>query len=66
MECPITLCELEDPVTAADGVTYERRAIAEWMARGNLTSPMTGAPLAHKEVVANRALACVMKVLAVD
>ena len=34
-----------DPVSAADGHTYERVAIEEWLATGSRTSPSTGQPL---------------------
>ena len=34
-----------DPVTAADGHTYERVAIEEWFATGSRTSPTTNEPL---------------------
>ena len=36
---------MEDPIMAADGFTYERGAIADWLARGNASSPMTGAAM---------------------
>ena len=39
----------------ADGFTYEREAITQWLA-GHSTSPMTGEPLDSKVLVANRAL----------
>ena len=39
--CPITLELLEDPVIAADGHTYTRRAIEDWLKENN-TSPKTG------------------------
>lgn len=41
-----------DPVVAADGHTYERRAISRWL-RSNDTSPLTGGILLHKELVPN-------------
>jgi hypothetical protein len=37
--CPITLERMSDPVVAADGHTYERSAIEEWIASGHTTSP---------------------------
>ena len=40
--CPITLDIMEDPVVLADGFTYERTAIEDWM-DVNTNSPMTGA-----------------------
>ena len=36
-----------DPVVAADGETYERKAIAEWLRR-NQTSPTLGTPAEHE------------------
>jgi hypothetical protein len=44
--CPITLEVMRDPVCAADGHSYERAAIQEWLI-GHRSSPKTGAPLAH-------------------
>jgi hypothetical protein len=35
---------MEDPVVAADGHTYERRAIEGWFEK-HLTSPITNLPL---------------------
>ncbi|KAI7842497.1 hypothetical protein COHA_003851 [Chlorella ohadii] len=47
--CPITLEPFEDPVVAADGRIYERRAIEDWLYReGNNNSPLTNQPLPHK------------------
>lgn len=43
--CSITLERLEDPVVAADGYTYERRAIQEWFDLGRTRSPRTNEPL---------------------
>ena len=43
-------------VSTSDGFSYEREAIAEWIANGNKTSPLTGSPLAHAELVPNHAL----------
>ncbi|XVE54241.1 hypothetical protein DITRI_Ditri03aG0064600 [Diplodiscus trichospermus] len=39
--CPITSHIFDDPVTLETGQTYERRAIQEWLARGNSTCPIT-------------------------
>lgn len=44
-----------DPVLAADGCSYEREAVREWL-KGHSTSPVTGAPLEHQNLVPNRAL----------
>ena len=53
--CPITGFPMVDPVVAADGHTYERSAIARWLATSN-KSPMTGSILPHKELVTNYGL----------
>ena len=41
-----------DPVIAADGHTYERTAITEWLKRQH-TSPVTQVPLPHPRLVPN-------------
>ena len=41
LQCPITQEIMNDPVIAADGQTYERRALERWL-RQNNSSPMTG------------------------
>ncbi|KAA8537516.1 hypothetical protein F0562_027124 [Nyssa sinensis] len=43
--CPITSQIFCDPVTLETGQTYERKAIHEWMKRGNTTCPITRQPL---------------------
>lgn len=43
--CPITGQIFCDPVTLETGQTYERRAIQEWLKRGNTTCPITRQPL---------------------
>jgi len=47
--CPISQELMEDPVTTADGHTYERREIFRWLCLHN-TSPLTGAPLPNKSL----------------
>lgn len=42
--CPITQCLMCDPVRAADGNTYERSAIENWL-RVRRTSPLTNLPI---------------------
>ena len=54
--CPCTFELFVDPVVTADGQTYERRLIQDWIDRGNITSPITGLALAHTELVENIAL----------
>jgi len=39
--CPITGQLFKDPVTLETGQTFERRAIEEWLKRGNTTCPIT-------------------------
>ena len=46
---------MRDPVSAADGLTYERVAIRRWLAEHD-RSLMTGHKLSHKELVPNRVL----------
>ena len=47
--CPITQEFMVDPVTCADGHTYERTAILEWLENHD-TSPKTGLELTTKQV----------------
>ena len=51
--CPITLQLFENPVIAADGQTYERDAIVQWIARVG-TSPITREPLDSNTLRPNR------------
>lgn len=53
--CPVTQELLQDPVICADGFTYERSAIVQWLS-SNRTSPMTGAVLPHTHVIPNVSL----------
>ncbi|KAL8209350.1 hypothetical protein R6Q57_006082 [Mikania cordata] len=39
--CPITTHLFSDPVTLETGQTYERKAIQQWLERGNSTCPIT-------------------------
>lgn len=50
--CPITYQRITDPVVAADGQTYEREAITQWMQQSD-RSPFTNEPFAHKHLVSN-------------
>jgi hypothetical protein len=54
--CPITLEIMTSPVVAADGRTYERSAIEDWLSTGKQTSPLTNLPLEHTELRPNEAL----------
>ena len=53
--CPITQAIMSDPVMAADGFTYERAAITDWLEHKD-TSPITGAALANTTLTPNRAV----------
>lgn len=43
---------MQDPVIAADGHTYEKAAMQEWLT-GHNNSPVTGAKLAHQRLTPN-------------
>ena len=52
---------MRDPVVTADGQTYEREAIQDWLQQQQSrglppTSPITGEPLEHTSLVPNVAL----------
>ena len=50
-------CEvMTDPVFAADGFTYERDNIQEWISRGNITSPITQVKLPAFTLTPNHSL----------
>eukprot|EP00192_Tetraselmis_astigmatica_P007379 CAMPEP_0117678882 /NCGR_PEP_ID=MMETSP0804-20121206/17530_1 /TAXON_ID=1074897 /ORGANISM="Tetraselmis astigmatica, Strain CCMP880" /LENGTH=775 /DNA_ID=CAMNT_0005488291 /DNA_START=56 /DNA_END=2383 /DNA_ORIENTATION=- len=53
--CPITQQTMRDPVVAADGYTYERCAIDEWIRRKG-KSPMTNLPLESTGLIPNLVL----------
>jgi len=53
--CPISFDLMRDPVVAADGASYEKQCIEEWL-QDNDTSPLTNLPLAHKDLRPNHAL----------
>jgi len=53
--CPLSKQLMTDPVLAADGVTYHRPAIAEWMVSQTL-SPVLQTPLPHGGLVPNHAV----------
>ncbi|KAL9228915.1 hypothetical protein vseg_004445 [Gypsophila vaccaria] len=54
--CPIYQEVMEDPHIAADGYTYEEKALREWLDSGHDSSPMTNLQLEHCNLVPNRAL----------
>ena len=53
--CPITHMVMKCPVVAADGHTYERSAIEQWL-RTSSSSPVTNMPLTNKTLLPNFAL----------
>ena len=46
---------MRDPVVCADGYSYERAAIEEWLAKHS-SSPVTNEPLPHKLVIPNHSV----------
>ena len=53
--CPISLEVMTDPVTAADGHSYEHSEIKRWLQNSDL-SPQTGALLPNKQLTRSHAL----------
>ncbi|KAL3524129.1 hypothetical protein ACH5RR_016963 [Cinchona calisaya] len=53
--CPILKDLMDDPYVAADGYTYDRKAIEEWLEENN-TSPVTNLILPHKSLFPNYTL----------
>jgi hypothetical protein len=53
---------MQDPVMAADGHTYERRGIAEWLANST-TSPVTNAMLRNQVLAPNHSVTSTEKAL---
>ncbi|CAE7230209.1 PUB51 [Symbiodinium pilosum] len=58
--CPITQDLMADPVVAADGKSYERRAIEQWL-QSHSTSPLTNLPLENDALIPNTALKSVIQ-----
>merc|ERR1712098_720290 len=63
LKCPITHEYFTDPVTTADGHTYERDAIKQWLALGNRTSPNTNARLKTKDLRPNHLVKSIVNTL---
>jgi len=53
--CPITRAPMLDPVICADGYSYERVYIEEWLKKSN-RSPITNEPFVHSYVIPNHSL----------
>eukprot|EP00943_MAST-04B_sp_MAST-4B-sp1_P005209 g5209.t1 len=47
---------MHDPVIDREGNSYDRKAILDWLRKGNDTSPMTRVPLKEDDLTPNRAL----------
>mmetsp|Transcript_126551 Transcript_126551/g.252963 ORF Transcript_126551/g.252963 Transcript_126551/m.252963 type:complete len:1348 (-) Transcript_126551:167-4210(-) len=58
--CPISAERMVDPVTAADGFSYERSNIERWL-RESEKSPKTNGILPHKSLVPNTALRIIIR-----
>lgn len=43
--CPISLSLMRDPVMSRDGKNFEKKAILDWLNRGNVNCPLTRQPL---------------------
>lgn len=55
--CPITHRPFHNPVVAADGITYEKDEITDWLYRQNKeVSPVTGQLLPHRLLLPNEAV----------
>jgi hypothetical protein len=57
--CAGTLAIMSDPVICADGNTYERAFIEEWLQSHDI-SPRTNEKLAHKHLIPNIILRSVL------
>jgi hypothetical protein len=60
--CPLTRALMRDPVVAADGFTYERAAIAAWLAQHG-ASPLTRRPLPSRELLPNLTMRAAIQLL---
>ncbi|XP_010523202.1 PREDICTED: U-box domain-containing protein 51-like isoform X2 [Tarenaya hassleriana] len=58
--CPLRKDIMEDPCVAADGYTYDRRGIEEWL-QGNDKSPMTDLPFPDKTLLPSHSLLSAIK-----
>ncbi|NXO02194.1 WSDU1 protein, partial [Rhinopomastus cyanomelas] len=54
--CPITRELMKDPVIAADGYSYEKTAMENWISTNRRSSPMTNLPLPSLLLTPNRTL----------
>jgi len=54
--CPLTLEIMDDPLMDRRGMNFERKAILEWLHRGNSTCPLTREPLSYSKLIPNAQL----------
>ncbi|KAM6459204.1 WD repeat, SAM and U-box domain-containing protein 1 isoform 3-T5 [Liasis olivaceus] len=54
--CPITKELMKEPVIAADGYSYEKEAMENWIIKKRRSSPMTNLPLQRLVLTPNRTL----------
>ncbi|KAF7235241.1 WD repeat, SAM and U-box domain-containing protein 1 [Varanus komodoensis] len=54
--CPITRELMKEPVIAADGYSYEKQAMENWIVKKRHSSPMTNLPLQKLVLIPNRSL----------
>ena len=54
--CPLTLEVFTDPIMLSRGLTFERKAITEWLDRGNDTCSLTREPLGYRGLAPNAKL----------
>jgi len=52
---------MQDPVVAADGFTYERAHIQQWVQRSQLSPAVTGQPLPRAALTPNNTLAALLQ-----
>ena len=55
LTCPLSYEVMRDPVFTADGHTFERHIIEEWL-RDHDTNPMTNSKMTHKDLTPNFAI----------
>jgi len=55
--CPLSGCRFNDPVVAADGFTFERTHIEQWLNTYGCRSPITGEEIPSAQLLPNRSMA---------
>ena len=64
LECPITREPMTAPAVAADGHTYDAKAMSQWLGMGATKSPLTGEPLPDASLERNHTLKHIAAALA--